>query len=219
MYGAPVAVIDVETTGLNPSECKVVQLAIVHANLGMGNAEVVYSELINPGCAIPPATTKIHKITDSMVHSLGGFCDHVGKIQEYLSGRILAAYNLPYDYGVLNAELQRGDYNPLPWFGICGFVLAKHVDDASKGRGYHRLESVASRRGYTFQAHNAAEDALVTAKVLDSLLGEASRKFGRKFGDVREYWSFQREVAISQERSLRMYYNGKGKRSWPWTDW
>ena len=218
LYGAPVAVVDVETTGLNPSECRVVQLAVVHTNLGMGNAEVVYNELINPGCAIPSSTTRVHKITDAMVSGLGGFCDHAERLRELLCGRIISAYNLPYDYAVLNAELCRHELSPLPWFGICGMILAKYVD-TGRGRGYHRLGSVAKRRGHTFTAHDAAEDALVTAKILDGLLGEASRKAGRKFGSVREFWSFQMEVAICQERELRKHYGGGNGRGWPWTDW
>jgi len=218
LYGAPVAVVDVETTGLDTSTCRVLQISVVHANLGMGNAEVVYNEYINPGCPIPPETTKIHSITDDMVKSGFGFKDHVTRLRELLRGRILVAYHLPYDYAVLNAEFGRLGLETIPWFGICAKVLACYVDNGKSGKGYHRLENVAKRRGYTFRAHDASEDALVTAKMLDGLLGEASRMAKRKFGLVREYWSFQREEAIKWERGLRLYYNSTGG-NWPWTDW
>ena len=42
LYGLPVAVFDFETTGVDPRECKAVELAIVHCNLGQDNAEVVF---------------------------------------------------------------------------------------------------------------------------------------------------------------------------------
>jgi DNA polymerase III epsilon subunit-like protein len=221
LYGAPVAVVDVETTGLNPKKCRVVQIAIIHCNLGMNNAEVVYNELINPGCDIPAETTKIHGISNQMVSDKAILCDQLQRIKELLSGRIIAAYNLSYDFAVLKHEFIRHNEEWLPWFGICAKILAVYVDSSKQGRGYHRLTQVAKRRGLTFDAHNACEDALVTAKILDGLLGEASMKYGSKFGTVREYWSFQREQAIIQERGLRMYYNsrGRGGGSWPWTDW
>ncbi len=38
LYGLPVAVFDFETTGVDPRECKAVELAIVHCNLGKDNA-------------------------------------------------------------------------------------------------------------------------------------------------------------------------------------
>ena len=219
MYGVPVAVVDVETTGLDTRKCRVVQLAIIHANLGMNNAEVVYNEVINPCCDIPLQTSKIHGIFDDMVEGKPEFSDQIDRIKGLLSNRIIAAYNLSYDYAVLKAEFSRLDEEWLPWFGICAKILAVYVDSKKQGKGYHRLVEVARRRGLTFKAHDACEDAMVTAKLLDGLLGEVSQKHG-KFKSVREFWSFEREQAIIQERSLRMYYNRRGRGgNWAWTDW
>ncbi len=220
LYGAPVAVVDVETTGLNTSKCKVVQLAIIHANLGMDNAEVVYNEVIDPCCDIPLQTSKIHGIFNDMVEGKPTFCNEIDKIKGLLQNRIIAAYNLSYDYAVLKAEFNRVDEEWLPWFGICAKILAVYVDSQKQGKGYHRLVEVAKRRGLSFKAHDACEDAMVTAKLLDGLLGEASKKQGQKFRSVREFWSFEREQAIIQERSLRMYYSKRRQGgNWPWTDW
>ena len=213
--------IDVETTGLNTSTCKVVQVAIIHSNLGMDNAKVVYNELINPCCDIPLVTSKIHGIFSDMVSSKNEFASHIPRIKELLKGRLLAAYNLSYDYAVLKSEFERNGENWLPWFGICAKILAVYVDNQQQGKGYHKLTEVAKRRGMTFDAHDARNDAMVTAKILDGLLGECAQRFGQKFMTFREFWSFQREQAILQERGLRLYYNKKGRKGghWPWTDW
>ena len=48
-------------------------------------------------------------------------------------------------------------------------MLSRYVDD-EKERGYHRLSQVAERRGLRFKAHDAVEDAMVTAKLLDILI-------------------------------------------------
>ena len=217
LYGTPVAVIDFETTGINCDNERVIQVAIVHNYLGMNQSTIAYKGYINPCCAIPPSSMKIHGITNEQVKSAPTFEAAKDDILKHLDGRLLAAYNLPFDFGFLNAELKRLDIEPLSWFGICGLVLAKYVDTQSVGRGYHRLENVAKRRNMTFKAHDAAEDALVTSRLLDTLLGEASKKWGSRFKQVREYWSFQREQGIIQERKMRSFV--KGSRGWPWTDW
>ena len=220
IYGIPIATLDVETTGLGP-EARVCQLAIVHSNLGQGNSEVVFNEYINPCMPIPEAASVVHGITDEKVASCPVFWDLFPRIQKALEGRIMAAYNLPFDLDQVNKEMRicPVDLDPYPWFGICGLVLSRFVDDMHRGKGAHKLESVAGRRQMTFKAHDAAEDAMITSKLLDLLFREAAQKRGR-FGTVREYWAFQRVVAIQQEEDLRCYLRKKGvnRPSWPWTD-
>lgn len=220
MYEAPVAVIDFETTGLDTSKARAIQVAIVHSNLGCDNGELVYNELIHPCELIPPETTKIHGISDDDMLDKKPFADHVDSIMSMLEGRIICAYNLSYDWSILNAELKRLNREPLPWFGFCAKVLASYVDAHIRGRGTHRQTSVASRRGIQYEAHDAAEDATTASRLMDMLLVEAVSKRGQKFGCVREYWAFQRAEGIAQEMDLRRYFQSKGieRNDWPWTD-
>ena len=218
MYGIPVATLDVETTGIG-SDARICQIAIIHSNLGKGNQKVAYSSLVNPEIPIPPVTSAIHGIKDDDVRDSGIFSDHCGAIREALKGRLLAAYNLPFDWRMLNGEMRRIGQPEYSFFGVCGLVLAREVDSDLRGRGVHKLESVCARRGMTFRAHCAEADAMVTSQLLDRLLREAANAFG-KFGAVREYWSWQRRAGITQEEDFRAYLRGKGKTrgEWPWTD-
>ena len=219
IYGIPIATIDTETTGLGP-EARIVQIAVLHSNLGKGNAEVVFSQLVNPGIPIPPASSAIHGITDERVRESPSFGEVLPRIRNLLEGRIIAAYNLPFDLDQLNGECSRlGETERYPWFGICGLVLSRFLDNRQRGRGAHKLESVCSRRQITFSAHDAAEDALATSRLLDLLFREAADRRGR-FGTLREYWSFQRVIAIQQEEDLRHHFRRKGQErgEWPWTD-
>lgn len=220
IYGIPIATLDCETTGLG-REARICQIAIVHSDLGQGNSELVLNEYINPGIPIPSASSDIHGITDEQVSSCPTFWSLYPRIQQALEGRVMAAYNLPFDLDQVNQELGRCpvDLSEYPWFGICGLVLSRFVDDQNRGRGAHKLESVAGRRQMKFKAHDAGEDAMITSKLLDILFREAAQKRGR-FGTVREYWAFQRVVAIQQEEDLRCYLKKKGvsRPEWPWTD-
>jgi len=221
-------VIDFETTGIDALGCRAVSMSIIHANLGHGNAEVVYNERFNPGESIPEGASKIHGIYDSDVVDCPSFADcysREGGIRELLRGRVLVAYNLAYDWQVLNAELRRTHHlweERYHWFGICGLVLARYVDSGRRRRGYHKLVAVCERRGIELEnAHDAMSDAIATAKVLDILLGEAATKRGQRFYTMRDLWGFQRVCAIDFENGLRDYYRTQGKDtgSWVWTDY
>ena len=59
---------------------------------------------------------------------------------------------------------------------------------------------------------------MVTARLLNILLAQASKKWGSRFMHIREYWSFQRQHGIMQERGIRNNRNKRG-RVWEWTDW
>lgn len=57
---------DVETTGLSPDYCQLVELSAVKFDL-VGDQVCSFSMLIQPGCPIPPMVTNIHGINDAMV--------------------------------------------------------------------------------------------------------------------------------------------------------
>ena len=218
--------IDFETTGLDTTQCSAVSVAVGHMDIGKDNAELVYSQMIDPCVEIPEVTVNIHGITNEKVCGSPTFAEQLPQLMSALDGRLLAAFHLPYDWSMLNTELGRCGESAYPLYGVCGKVLATYVDDQPQGKGYHRLVNVAGRRGHVFEAHNAAADALVTAKVIEDMLPVAARKWRKEtkhlgmFGQVREYMSFQREMALKKERQLRMYYRSQGslRSDWPWTD-
>ncbi len=226
MYGLPVAVIDFETTGVDPFKCRAVSMAIVHYSLGRGDSKVVFNETFNPEEPIPSGASAIHGIYDKDVEGRPTFWESFtrkGGIRDLLAGRVLAAYNLPYDWQVLNSELQRcrhGSYHRYSWFGICGLVLARYVDEERKS-GHHKLEAVCARRDVDLSnAHDAGSDAYATSLVLGTLLRESAIKRGSRFETLRDYWAFQRIHAIQNEMELRAYFRRVGRTggSWSWTE-
>ena len=219
LYGLPVAIFDFETTGLDLDDSRPVSLAIVHHTLGSGDSELVYYEKFDPCVPIPPESSAIHGIYDSDVVGCRSFSDEWPIIREFFLGRLLCAYHLPFDFGILNSSLRRHGHSELMWHGICGKVLASYVD---RDESSHSLLNVASRRGIEYSAHRADEDALVVGRILDGLLSRVSRMRGRRFGSYRDYWGWQREYAIRSESCFREYLRRKGdtrERLWAWTDW
>tara|TARA_R100000808_G_C2146393_1_gene154319 strand:- start:1703 stop:2434 length:732 start_codon:yes stop_codon:yes gene_type:complete len=231
LYGLPVAVFDFETTGVDPQACRAVELSIVHLNLGKDNTEEAYSCRFNPRIPIPEGASAVHGIYDQDVVGCKTFKDSWPDIRKHLEGRVLAAYNLSFDWTLLNCEYRRsGLWHPtvsdrsdfgFHFFGICGLVMAKALDDHLRGRGSHRLSAVCDRRGVMLDAaHTASSDALATANLIEVLLREATERYGR-FQAVRDFWGWQKSAGIEQERGLREWLRSKGKRNdvWPWTDY
>jgi|TARA_R100000084_G_scaffold103975_1_gene60253 DNA polymerase III epsilon subunit-like protein len=216
LYGSKIAYIDFETTGLIIGEARVVSVAIVHLELGKGEPEVVYSQVINPQIPIPKVTSKIHGIYDQDVVDKPTFLQQLPDMMIHLQNRFLAAYNLPFDWGMLDSELRRTVGVSHPFIGICGKVLAMAVCNRPQGKGNHKLVNVCKQFGVPINNHDAESDALAGAKLLQMHMP----KLGIKFGEIREYWAWQREYAIQKERELRRYFRTKNRKSsnWPWTE-
>ena len=143
--------------------------------------------------------------------------EHIDEILQLLDGRVLAAYNLPYDWTLMSVEI--GSQYDAQFFGICGLVMSRSLDGLFGG---HKLEKVCNSRGIDLDnAHSASADVLATARLIEALLGEVTQRQGVRFPTLRDYWGWQRGEAMVQERGLRDWLRGKGECGdfWPWTDY
>jgi DNA polymerase III epsilon subunit-like protein len=176
LKGAPVAVVDVESTGLDYTTARIVSIAVIAIDrLGETEPRVAFEALLNPGMPIPAEATKVNKITDEMVADAPDFADLSEEIARHTaSPYLLAAFNAPYDFRVLRAEFERAGLGPeaprWPWLDpmVWAFVTDKYKSGKS-------LAAVASRRGILLDAHGAVGDALVTAHLIPQLLRQLGR--------------------------------------------
>jgi len=231
LKGAPIAVLDFETTGVDPTTCRPVSVAVVHIDaLGESEPVLAFESLINPRMPIPAEATEIHGITDEMAGNAKPFGDVMTDLAPALDGRTLAAYNLSYDWQVLDSTMQRVfGRGAMPFRGICGYVMARAIDKYQKGK---KLVDVAGRRGLTFAAHDAGADAMVTARLLPILLRELGRGKPGRYGldgpwctprdmqSVDAFWAWTCRAGAAQEKDLAAYFarSGKTMDSMPWTE-
>lgn len=174
LRGAPVAVFDFETTGPDPRTCEPVQVAVVHCLLGDSEPEVVFNTLIQPGCPIPEGAQAVHGISDAMVADAPGFAEVLPALLAQFEGRALVAFNLPFDWQILARGIARAGGGPseLPFGTLDPLVWAKVAHRYEKGK---RLVDVAKRFGVEVDAHDAAGDAIATARVMPGLLHALGR--------------------------------------------
>jgi DNA polymerase III epsilon subunit-like protein len=170
LRGLPVAIVDVETTGLDPAVDHVVEIAVAHLALGGGPPVPAWRTLVRPPVPIPAEVIRLHGITDEAVADAPTFSDVLANLGGALDGRVLAAYNAPFDFRFLSAEIGRaGAEGLLTWPWLDPSVWVRVVDQFQRGK---RLADACARRGIGYPAHGAAADATAAGLLVGRLLGD-----------------------------------------------
>jgi DNA polymerase-3 subunit epsilon len=162
----PIAIIDVETTGLFPlRHDRVVELAAIVID-GEGRTVREFASLVNPGRDIGPSS--IHGLTAEDVLHAPRFGDIAGLLVETLQGTVaIAGHNVRFDHQFLESEFSRIDSPAPQCFTICTMELA----------GGGRLTECCCDYGILLdgEAHHALADARATARLLSILLPDQPR--------------------------------------------
>lgn len=164
----PLAVVDVETTGLDPKVDRVIEIAIIH----MVDGEVVdaYSSLVDPEQELPEEVTKLTGIEPTQLVGAPRFRDIAAEVRARLSDRIFVAYNLAFDRAFVQHELERAGLELPTVVPIDPLVFVRELH---RNQGSKRLGAVAERIGISLEnAHRAEDDAIVAGKVLYALAAE-----------------------------------------------
>jgi len=104
----PIAFIDLETTGVNLSSDRIIEIAII--KILPDNSRVVKRRLINPEMNIPESSTNIHGITNDMVKDAPTFRQVGNEIKQFLENCDLGGYNSNrFDIPLLMEEFLRAD--------------------------------------------------------------------------------------------------------------
>lgn len=197
-YESDLAVVDVETTGLDPKTDRVIEVGIVHMRAGV--IEESWGRLIDPECEIPPEVVKLTGIEPEDCAGQPRFADLAGEIRSRLEGRIVVAYNLEFDKGFIRAELERAGTTWPDGPALDPLVFARELqrDDGSK-----RLGRVAGRLGIELaEAHRAVNDAEVAGKVLYAFTEQLPPRLA-DLEVLQRQWSVQQEQQMAARRRRR----------------
>lgn len=161
------AIIDTETTGIDPTKDKLVEVAGIDLDTNTS-----FSTLCDPEMPIPAEAMAIHHITDEMVKGAMHPCEALTELWHHLPADYYVAHNAPFDRGMIEAEAP--DYPPR-W--IDTYQCAVHIfPDAPKHTNqvlrYHLL--LGSQPPGDLAPHRALYDCYVTRDLLIRLLDHAS---------------------------------------------
>jgi DNA polymerase III subunit epsilon len=102
----PVAFIDLETTGVNLSTDRVIEIAIV--KIMPDGSRQVKRKFLNPEMPIPAQSTDIHGITDNMVKDAPTFKQSANELKQFIENCDLGGYNSNrFDIPLLMEEFLR----------------------------------------------------------------------------------------------------------------
>ena len=105
----PIAVFDIESTGITPSRDRIVEIAVLKI-MPDGESRSTVRRL-NPEMPIPAGASAVHGIYDADVADCPTFADIAEKLYNYLEGCDLAGYNLStFDIPMLEAEFKRAGF-------------------------------------------------------------------------------------------------------------
>ncbi len=200
----PVALLDVETTGTDPANDRLIEIGIVVGQGGQILERVGW--LIHPGRPISAESTAIHGITDDDVRDAPPFSVVVPEVLRVLERRIPAAYNASFDRSFLLAEIERAALTPtspppalrreVDWIDPLVFARELYKHEESRALG-----EMAARLGIALErAHRATDDAEAALMVLYALakdprvprgyggLIQEQRRLSRLQDEARKLW-------------------------------
>lgn len=161
----PIAFIDLETTGVNLSTDRIVEIAIV--KLMTDGTRLVKRKLLNPQIAIPQSSSDIHGITDEMVKDAPTFKQAGNEIKQFLEGCDLGGYNSNrFDIPILMEEFLRAGMEEVD-LSQQRMIDVQHI--------FYQMEPRTLTAAYKYycdkeleNAHSAEVDIKATIEVLEA---------------------------------------------------
>ena len=164
----PIAVVDVETTGLSPwHHDRIIEIGIVIMSPD-GHIQNEYESLVNPERDVGP--TRIHRITAGEVLHAPKFKEIAGDILDLLrSSKLVAGHNISFDRNFLVKEYERIGITFPEFTCLCTCQML----------GRQNLEVCCNEFGIPFdgEPHYAIHDARAAAHLVHALIDQDSGAF------------------------------------------
>lgn len=180
----PVAVVDLETTGLYVGGDRIVELAVVRIEPSR-HPVVAIDTLVNP--RRPVAATEIHGITDTDVAEAPTFEQIADAFASAVAGCVLASYNVYFDVKFIRAEWAAVGVRRLPPY-LCLMYMRPLLGLGDRCS----LGDACRAHGITHQrVHWAAADAMAGAQLWNIYLEAMARRRLRRFSDLVQVTSYK----------------------------
>lgn len=174
---------DTETTGLSVEKDAIVQVGAVRILNGRIVEGEAIDSYVNPGRPIPPASTRIHKVSDDHVAGAPGVAEVGRALHHFARDSVLVAHNAPFDIGLLRKfapEMGVEWTHPVVDTVLLSAVVFGTNED-------HSLDALCDRLAVSIPSelrHTAMGDARATAEALVKLLPLLEGKGIKTFGQL-----------------------------------
>jgi DNA polymerase III subunit epsilon len=182
-------VLDVETTGLQSSRQRVIEIAIARFSGGVMTNR--WESLCHPGRRVPAYITKLTGIDDDLLEDAPAFERIADTATALLAEAVIFGHNVEFDLGFLNAELERAGRSPVVNDRVDTLALATRLLPGLRKPTLGALAQRLDVPGQSKVRHRAGPDAALTGMVALALL-EHARDAG--FASLEDVKSIARPV-------------------------
>lgn len=209
----PLAVFDLETTGVNVVKDRIVEISIAKANID--GTVTIKTRRVNPEMPIPLESSLVHGIYDEDVKDEPTFKQIAKSMAQFLEGCDLAGFNSNrFDVPILVEEFLRNE--------VEFDVRNRRLIDAQ--RIFHLMEPRNLSAAYKFycqkdliNAHSAEVDTIATLEVLNSQIQhyegvKIKNADGQEIEPIKNDMDVLHELTASKlvDFAQRMTYNKDG---------
>jgi len=193
----PLVFFDLETTGLDIKNDRIVQFGFLRVNPDHTQDE--WQELVNPGLPIPPEATRVHHITDDMVADKPFLKDFAPLISDFVQNCDLSGYNIArFDVPFLQSEMERNGFPlDLQKTNIVDVQVIYHKNEPRDLTAAYRFYC----GGEHIDAHDAMGDVRVTLDILDAQL-KKYKNIPKNTNGLHKYCSVSDSRYVTTDRKF-----------------
>ena len=193
-------VLDTETTGLDPFDGhRIVEIGCIELLNGIPTGRVWHCH-VNPEREVPFSAFEVHGLSYEFLRDKPRFAELADDMLGFIDGAMLVMHNAAFDFGFLNAELDRLARPPLRWDRV--------VDTLALARRKHpgspcSLDALCKRYGIDLserEKHSALLDCRLLAGVYVELVGGHQARL---------------DFAVNGGQAALLQANGEGSRPRP----
>lgn len=179
-FPAAYTVIDIETTGLDPQFCDIIEIAAL--KYSSGQMVDSFSTLVKPSCPVDDYITELTGITNEMLQDAPSLSESTQKFYDFIGSDLLLGYNVNFDINFLFDKLQMCHSLILSNSFIDVLRIARKVLPKLQN---HRQTTVAEYYGLsTSGAHRATADCEMCQSIFQRLQDDILAS-GQRLEDFR----------------------------------
>lgn len=206
-------VLDIETTDFSPAKGgRIIEIAAVKV---VGNKIVDrFSELVNPGLAIPKKIIDLTSITNEMVESAPSVNEVLQRFWQFIDGYVVVAHNAKFDWDTFLVPSFKGVNKYVTGEAVCTLKISKKIygtrkidENGNKITITNKLADICERNGVSLEnAHRAVADC--------EALAECVLKMSEKYDEMKESLKKADKVMLDKRHNLTIEYKVHSVKYW-----
>lgn len=183
--------VDVETTGLSPSNDRIIEISAIRY-IGF-NPVASFSELVNPGVSIPKVATDVNHITNDMIANARTekqvFTDFLDFISSSNKPIIFCSHNAQFDMSFIRISFARCGLS----FSACYIDTLSLCRDNFKGLSNYKLSTIAKHLHIVQnESHRSNSDASTCGAIFLHLFPVIEEPFIKQKEEIEREKAFEK---------------------------